>query len=449
MLNLIKNSITKKTALIILIIAIVFPTDYAFSGDITHARVTIILTDKEGNPKPNLAFDLLNPDGTLRDKAVTNDKGEFKTKLNKGVSYIAFFKAEGKEWNFYVDIPNKPGRRAYKFSFKIYLKETREVAFKSTSDFDVKGDKTICEVTIAIRDQTGMVLPSQPFEIYTKDNSFRENLISDSEGKHKITLTREKRYDLISDIEGYKFSTYFEIAHDVEKMNFIFDINFDKITHTFIDTASDEKNKPAWRDVRTFIKVVNKQGEVQESAEVIVEESNRRVFYEVTKESGVVETMTDRRKVYEVFARKFGRTFAYEMVLPQDTAITEFVFVVVVDFTKKPKRKFRLNAYFDTAKWDLRDESLPDLNMLLKMMQDNLKMIIEIEGHTDSRDTEQRNQILSELRANSVQIWLTERGIDEVRITHIGYGENMPAATNKTKQGRQLNRRIEVAIMDE
>ena len=129
--------------------------------------------------------------------------------------------------------------------------------------------------------------------------------------------------------------------------------------------------------------------------------------------------------------------------------MTEFKYTAVVDFSKKPKRKFRLNAYFDTGKWDLRQESFPDLEKLLKFMQENEKMVIEVEGHTDSRDTEKRNQVLSENRARSIKIWLTDKGISGKRISYVGYGESKPSATNKTEEGRQLNRRIEVSVLDE
>jgi outer membrane protein OmpA-like peptidoglycan-associated protein len=420
---------------------------YIFSQE--EARVTILLTDKEDNPLPNLSFDILNQDGSLKTKAETNDKGQYKSKLEKGKTYTVFFKKEGKEWNFNLQVPDKPGKRAYKYSFKIYIKETSEVAYKSFYDFDEKKDPTLSEVIIQIRDQSGMPLPFQPFTIYTKDGSLRKNLISDSSGNYKITLKKENRYELLSEIENFPFTTYFEIEKNVDYLKFSFDVDFTRIAHTYVDTTFSSKDNKEMKELKTIIQVVNKQGQVEEDAEVILEESNKRVFSGITDEHGKVDTLTDRRKVYEVYVRKKGITFVYEIVLPKDDTIEEYTFIAEVDFTKKPLRKFRLEAYFDTGKWDLRPESMPGLNQLLQMMNDNQKMIIEVEGHTDNRGSEKSNQVLSERRAKSVKNWLTERGTIPSRVSHVGYGELMPCATNKTAQGRQLNRRIEISIMDE
>ena len=434
--------------LIILSILLMNKTEL-FSQEET-AKVTIVLTDKGGNPKPNLEFDLLNySDNTLKAKAATNEEGKYITMLSKGGSYVVFFKQAGKDWTFNFEVPNKPGRKAYTYNFAIYLEETREVGYKSTSDFDVKKDPTKCEATIIIRDQSGMALPNQPFIIFTKDNTFRQECTSNESGEYKITLKRDKRYEMVSELEGYKFTSYLDIARDVEYLKYVFDIDFNLITQKIIDTTYVEKSLTEKKDIKTIVRVVNKQGQVEEEAEVVLEESNKRAFTGITDKTGEVNTMSDRHKVYDVYVRKLGKTFVYEMTLPQDEEITEYLFIAEVDFRKTPKRKFRLNAYFDTGKFDLRQESFPDLERLLKMMQENPKMVIEVEGHTDNRGSTKPNQVLSENRAKSILTWLVERGIEGKRVTHVGYGENMPCATNKTDQGRQLNRRIEVAIMDE
>lgn len=72
------------------------------------------------------------------------------------------------------------------------------------------------------------------------------------------------------------------------------------------------------------------------------------------------------------------------------------------------------------------------------------RAIINIEGHTDSRGTDEYNQRLSEQRAWAVKSYLVQRwGIDPNRLVIVGYGERAPIATNETEQGRQLNRRVE------
>ena len=69
-----------------------------------------------------------------------------------------------------------------------------------------------------------------------------------------------------------------------------------------------------------------------------------------------------------------------------------------------------------------------------------------IVGHTDSRGSTSYNEGLSERRAYATASFLAGEGIDRARITTAGRGENEPIATNDTDAGRQLNRRVEVAI---
>jgi outer membrane protein OmpA-like peptidoglycan-associated protein len=74
---------------------------------------------------------------------------------------------------------------------------------------------------------------------------------------------------------------------------------------------------------------------------------------------------------------------------------------------------------------------------------------VAIEGFTDSTGSEERNQVLSEQRANAVREALLEMGISPGRITTRGYGKSLPVASNATEAGRQLNRRVEILLSDE
>jgi OOP family OmpA-OmpF porin len=65
-------------------------------------------------------------------------------------------------------------------------------------------------------------------------------------------------------------------------------------------------------------------------------------------------------------------------------------------------------------------------------------------GHTDNVGTDAYNQKLSERRAAAVKAYLASKGIPSSKITTIGKGESQPVATNKTKEGRQKNRRVDI-----
>lgn len=84
------------------------------------------------------------------------------------------------------------------------------------------------------------------------------------------------------------------------------------------------------------------------------------------------------------------------------------------------------NIFYDFGKWDLRPESMVSLDKLVETLNDNPNVTIELMSHTDSRDTEEYNQDLSQKRAQSVVQYLIEKGIEPERLSPKGYGESTP-----------------------
>lgn len=105
------------------------------------------------------------------------------------------------------------------------------------------------------------------------------------------------------------------------------------------------------------------------------------------------------------------------------------------------------NVFFDFDKWDLRGESFLELNRVVKLLQDNPAIVIEMSAHTDSYGSDEYNFKLSDNRARSVMDYILSKGIDPSRITSKGYGETRPVAPNDTPENRQLNRRVEFTIL--
>jgi peptidoglycan-associated lipoprotein len=84
------------------------------------------------------------------------------------------------------------------------------------------------------------------------------------------------------------------------------------------------------------------------------------------------------------------------------------------------------NIFYDFGKWDLRPESMVSLDKLVETLNDNPSVTIELMSHTDSRDTEEYNQDLSQKRAQSVVQYLIEKGKETARLSPKGYGESNP-----------------------
>lgn len=106
------------------------------------------------------------------------------------------------------------------------------------------------------------------------------------------------------------------------------------------------------------------------------------------------------------------------------------------------------NIFFDTGKWDLRDESRPELDRLATFLRDNPETRVEIGGHTDNVGTQQSNQTLSQNRAQAVVDYLRSVGINQTRLVARGYGQLKPVAANSNDDGRQQNRRVEFTILN-
>jgi OOP family OmpA-OmpF porin len=102
------------------------------------------------------------------------------------------------------------------------------------------------------------------------------------------------------------------------------------------------------------------------------------------------------------------------------------------------------DALFDFDKSVLRPDGKKAIDdALAKIQGTDLEMVIAT-GHTDSIGTDQYNQRLSERRAEAVKQYLVSKGIPASKVTTIGKGETQPVATNKTKEGRQKNRRVDI-----
>ncbi len=117
---------------------------------------------------------------------------------------------------------------------------------------------------------------------------------------------------------------------------------------------------------------------------------------------------------------------------------------IPLEKVKKGSRTTMTNLYFDTKKWDLRNESLAELDNLYQFMEINQAVSITVEGHTDDVGPDKDNLILSQKRAASVQTYLESKGIESKRIKTVGYGETKPLV--KTGGAQQINRRIEFVI---
>ena len=107
-----------------------------------------------------------------------------------------------------------------------------------------------------------------------------------------------------------------------------------------------------------------------------------------------------------------------------------------------------IHINFDFNKSVIRNIDKAEMQRAINFVRKYPVAQITVEGHTDNIGTEQYNQSLSERRAEAVKKYLVkEGGIDETKISTIGYGESKPVTLNDTAEGRAANRRAEILVL--
>lgn len=137
-------------------------------------------------------------------------------------------------------------------------------------------------------------------------------------------------------------------------------------------------------------------------------------------------------------------SYAMPVVVEADKTL-----VLNIEMLKKGGKITLRGINFESGKATILPESYYTLDEAVKLLNENPKVRIEVQGHTDSVGSDASNLSLSQARAESVRNYLVSHGIDPLRVVAKGFGEMMPVSDNGTKEGRALNRRIEFLILGE
>ncbi len=108
------------------------------------------------------------------------------------------------------------------------------------------------------------------------------------------------------------------------------------------------------------------------------------------------------------------------------------------------KETITFSLHFGFDKYQITDEMIPVLEQAKMILEESPSAEFVVAGHTDSTGPEKYNQGLSERRADSVKKWLVSNGVSASQLEAKGYGELAPKYDNATKEGRKLNRRVEI-----
>lgn len=160
--------------------------------------------------------------------------------------------------------------------------------------------------------------------------------------------------------------------------------------------------------------------------------------YFITLPEGKDYTFTVNRKGYLFYSSAYAlsgaapdSTYVKNIALEPIKLASSFVFTQVL---------------FDNNSFALLPASLPELNKLVQILEENPSMHIQISGYTDNIGKQSDNLVLSTNRAKAIVNYLSSKGIATERLTYKGFGSDNPIATNETAAGRALNRRTSFTI---
>ena len=178
------------------------------------------------------------------------------------------------------------------------------------------------------------------------------------------------------------------------------------------------------------------------------------VRYKSYPTGGISGTFRDSTFSFTIFgSSKYQVTADAEGFIPQ---------TIIVDPTESVNNKINRNILltstgrairldnlvFEMGKSVINSKSFAGLDEIVAMMKDNKKVVIQLEGHTDSGGDAKRNIALSQDRVEAVKKYLSSKGIGKDRVKTKAFGGTQPLSTEKTEVARSLNRRVELRVLD-
>lgn len=105
------------------------------------------------------------------------------------------------------------------------------------------------------------------------------------------------------------------------------------------------------------------------------------------------------------------------------------------------------NLFFEQGKAKISQASFAELDSVVVMMNKNPRMIIQLEGHTDTRGDPKQNLRLSQLRVEAVRDYLVSKKVSKAKVKLKAFGGTSPVSRENTEEAHTLNRRVELRIL--
>ena len=285
-------------------------------------------------------------------------------------------------------------------------------------------------------------------------------------GKYLITFPADKNYEIEVNADGYTGYKYSidtsntaddkEIAKEIilKLKSPPLDLQ-DTLTSnvTKVATLKTTKNiNPSSGDLNpvVFGRVLDKNGNPLKVEIEVIDNNTNKVLgkYQNSITTGIFSLRIKGGNYQFVFSKPCYLFKSVSASTSNSAGYKKDLGDIIMEQVGIGKKIILNNILFDYTKATLREESFFTLDRTIRLMNSLESLEIEISGHTDNTSSASYNQTLSEERAKAVLKYLARMGIDEERLKSKGYGLSKPIANNNTEEGRQLNRRTELKVLN-
>ena len=197
-------------------------------------------------------------------------------------------------------------------------------------------------------------------------------------------------------------------------------------------------------------KVMDEESNTSIKAKVVVSDLTKKTKIQEIEnnEDGTYSIILEEGKKYDVSVQAQGYSFQSDVFDLEQTPKYANVSKNIKLEKLKENTVFTLNnIFFEFDSYELTSESTLELKRVIDLMNVNPNMLVEISAHTDEKGEDEYNKKLSQKRAESVVLYITQQGISSTRISAKGYGETMPLVANDSDEHRAMNRRVEFKII--
>lgn len=230
-----------------------------------------------------------------------------------------------------------------------------------------------------------------------------------------------------------------QAERDVENAENVISAN--RNDNAAIEPAVQKANQSSQLLVEILSATKRPEGVINEDAAKAMVLQNRKLAAANTE----LDQVTDAVNAQDAQLKNAAATIKLNHAL--ESARKEFTSDEADVYRQGDKLLIRLKAVnFPVGRADLPQDALPLLAKVKTIAEELNPSAVVVQGHTDSVGNKQLNKILSQNRADVVRDYLGENGLDKDKINAVGFGYEKPLSSNKSKQGRAENRRVDIVI---